>query len=129
MKTLPWVLLLLLAACGSGESGEPAIPETPAQALQIIHDLHEARDHDALIRTRYAEIWKAESEADILHLIARFDDLFANEVNYNEALATYQEAMGVDPDFSEDGSLATYTLSGGTLRLSRMPSEKWGFHL
>ncbi len=122
---------ILLAGCGSGESPQAETPEreTPAQALHAIIQLYEARDFDSLIRTRYAEIAKAENEAQIVSLVDRFKSTFQNEDTLKEGIATYQSALEITPELSEDGRVATFKLDGGFIKLSRMADAKWGFHL
>ncbi len=111
-----------LVGCGSSAS------ETPPQALQAIIRLYEARDFDALIRTRYAELFKAEDESQIQELVNRFADLFQDADNLNEAISTYQSALGVTPAITDD-SVAVYDLNGRSFRMSRMQDGRWGFHL
>ena len=115
--------VLCVVGCESGA------PETPAQAIQSIIRLYEARDFDSLIRTRYAEIFKAENEAQIQGLVDRFDTRFQDESALEEAISTYRAALQGAPTLSEDGTVATYQLSQGFIKLSRMPDGKWGFHL
>ena len=117
------ILAIGLAGCGSAE------PETPAQALQAIIHIYETRDFDSLIRTRYAEIAKAETEQQIQDLIDRFAKLFEDMDMLNQAIATYNSALQIVPELSEDDTVAVFNLDNGFIKLSRMPNGQWGFHL
>ncbi len=117
------ILAIGLAGCGSAE------PETPVQALQAIIQIYETRDFDSLIRTRYAEIAKAETEQQIQDLIDRFAKLFEDVDMLNQAIATYNSALQIVPELSEDDTVAVFNLDNGFIKLSRMPNGQWGFHL
>ena len=117
------IVLLSIFGCTSNE------PETPAEAIQSIIDLYESRDFDSLIRTRYAEIWKAENEEQIQMLIDRFTTRFQDENKLNEAISTYKSAMELTPEISENDSMAIFNLGDSFIKLTRMTNGKWGFHL
>ncbi len=117
------LLGLLLSGCGSPSS------ESPEQGLQAIIELYEARDFDALIRTRYAEIGKANGEPQVLNLIARFEAAFAGEQDLARAVATFETALQSAPELQENGSVAVFQLEGEFCKLSRMTDGRWGFHL
>ncbi len=115
--------MLSLVACKSSES------ETPVQAIQSIIDLYESRDFESLIRTRYAEISKAENEEQIQMLIDRFTTMFQDEDELNEAITTYKSVLQLTPELSENDTVAIFRLDKGFIKLSQMPNGKWGFHL
>ncbi len=119
--------VVFLGGCG----GEPGASETPGEALQAIIDLYESRDFDALIRDRYAEIGKAESEEQIRALIDRFAKRYADEEACKQAIALYRSLLSTSPKMAEEGDVATYVVDEGEafVKLSRMPNGKWGFHL
>lgn len=117
------LLALLAVGCGS-----PA-QETPEQGLQAIIALYEARDFDALIRTRYAELDKARDEAQVKSLITRFETTFADSAALERAVATYEAALATEPDFDQQGATAVFGLEEGVVRLSRMADGRWGFRL
>jgi len=123
---LIWAITLAalsLVGCTSSES------ETPVQAIQSIIDLYEARDFDSLIRTRYAEIWKAKNEEQIQMLIDRFTTRFQDETKLNEAISTYKSVLELTPELSENDTVAIFRLDDGFIKLSQMQNGKWGFHL
>jgi uncharacterized lipoprotein YmbA len=115
--------LLLLIGCSAGES------ETPQQAVQAIIDLHESRDFDTLVRSRYAEIGKAENDEQVQVLIDRFKARYEDESVLREAIAFYESALTSKLTLSADGAIATFELPGGAFKLSRMADGNWGFHL
>jgi len=117
------IALLCIAGCTSVES------ETPVQAIESIIKLYEARDFDSLIRTRYAEIWKAENEEQIQMLIDRFTTRFQDENKLNEAISTYKSVLQLTPELSENDTVAIFSLNDSFIKLSQMPNGKWGFHL
>ncbi len=117
------IMVIGLYGCESAE------PETPAQALGALIQLYEARDFDALVRTRYAEISKAENEQQIQSLIDRFATRYQTEDRLNEAIAIYESALQVTPELTEGGTIARFTVDDGFIKLSRMPNGNWGFHL
>jgi hypothetical protein len=104
-------------------------PETPNQGIQVIIDLYEARDFDTLIRTRYAEIDKAENNEQIQSLVDRLTTLFQNEDKLAEAISTYTSVLEATPELSEDGTVATFTVEERFIKLSKMQNGTWGFHL
>jgi hypothetical protein len=112
-----------LAGCQSSE------PETPIQAIGAIIQLHEARDFDSLVRTRYAEIWKAESEQQIQSLVDRFKTRYQDDDTLEQAISIYRSALQIAPELAEDGTVATFELNNGFIKLSQMPDGTWGFHL
>ena len=112
----------MFAACGNEV-------ETPQQGLQAIADLYAAGDFDTLIRTRYAEIDKAKDEAQIQQLIERFTTRFADETQRARAVASYEEAAAMQPTLSENGTVATFQIEEGTVKISMKKDGKWGFHL
>ena len=117
------ITLLSLIGCSSNA------PETPAEAIQSIIDLYESRDFDSLIRTRYAEIYKAENEEQIQMLIDRFTTRFRDEKKLNEAISTYKSVLQLTPEISENDSMAVFNLGDSFIKLTRMTNGKWGFHL
>ena len=98
-KLLCAIILAALSfvGCKSSES------ETPVQGIQSIIQLYEARDFNSLIRTRYAEISKAENEEQIQMLIDRFTNRFEDENKLNEAISTYKSVLQLTPDYSYYG--------------------------
>ena len=125
MKKLCIVLLGvigLITSCGNSV-------ETPQQGLAVIATLYAQRDFDTLVRTRYAEIYKAEDEAQIQLLVERFSSRFANEEHIASAIAAYEEAAKLEPILSENGTVALFKLKAGSLKISLMKNGKWGFHL
>jgi len=126
MTKLVWIIVitsLYFVGCTSSES------ETPVQAIQSIIQLYEARDFNSLIRTRYAEISKAENEQQIQILIDRFTTRFKDENKLNQAISTYKSVLQLTPELSENDTVAIFKLNNGFIKLSRMPNGKWGFHL
>jgi len=117
------------AAYSEAAPAEATQPETPSQGIQAIMDLYAARDFDSLIRTRYAEISKAENEEQIQFLIDRLDTTFQDDDQLSKAIALYASALQAAPEFSEDGTVVTFEASEGLVRLSRMSNGTWGFHL
>lgn len=121
-------MLAIGAACsiaGCASTGQ----ETPEESIQAIVALFEIRDFDTLVRTRYAEIGKAEGEAQIQILIDRFAAQFQDDDALASAISTYNSALNVAPEFSASDSIATFSIASGIIRLSRMADGKWGFHL
>ena len=123
IATIVILASLCLGGCSSTET------ETPQQALQAIIDLYEARDFDLLIRTRYAEIDKADGENQIQQLVDRFAKRFASDTSLREAVNTYRKALKIQPVLSEKGTIATFRLETGFIKLSLQKNETWGFHL
>ena len=130
--------VMFLVGCSGDESKAPddadatnslASPETPAEAIASIIALFEARDFDALFRTRYAEIGKAENEEQIQILIDRHTSRFEDDDALNEAIVTYMSALELTPILTEDGTVATFRLDNGFIKLSKMSDGLWGFHL
>jgi hypothetical protein len=121
----PVLALVLLAACGSPEPG----PETPTEAAGAIAELYRARDFDALVRTRYAEIAKAENDEQVRALVERFRSRFESDEALAQAVSTYESLQAVEPEMSDDGRVATFRVQQGFVKLSRMPDGRWGFHL
>ena len=117
------IAVLSIVGCKSSES------ETPVQGIQSIIQLYEARDFDSLIRTRYAEIYKAENEEQIQKLIDRFTTRFQDEDKLNEAITTYKSVLQLTPELSENDTVAIFRLDNGFIKLSQMPNGNWGFHL
>ena len=62
-------------------------------------------------------------------LIDRFASQFAEDEARDAAIAQYKGALDVQPEFTEGGTVATFHLDGGFIKLSRMPNGSWGFHL
>jgi hypothetical protein len=106
-----------------------AVSETPAQALGAIIALYESRDFATLIRTRYAEIDKAENEEQVQSLIDRFSSRFESDEALGQAIATFESAREGTPELTQDGTVATFNVEGGFIKLSRMADGTWGFHL
>jgi hypothetical protein len=129
MFRIMWSLAAAALCLVGCEPEAPEAPETPAQAIQSIIRLFEARDFDSLVRTRYAEISKAENEEQIQALVDRFETRFRDAAALEEAISTYRATLEGAPTLSEDGTVATFQLSRGFVKLSRMPDGKWGFHL
>lgn len=117
------ILLMVFLFTGCG----PNKPETPNEAIQAIIHLYEQQDFDTLIRTRYAEIDKAENEEQVKKLVNRFATRFSNEGKRNEVIAVFQSLLPLTPEISDDGSVATYKLDGRSFRLLLMPNGQWGF--
>ncbi len=117
--------IVILSGCGKPSSG----PETPEEALQAIIQLYENQDFDTLVRSRYAEIGKAEGEEQVQAIIDRLKGRFSNEERRNQAIAIYKSLLATSPEISENGTVAIYGLDQGFVKLSRMPDGKWGFHL
>jgi hypothetical protein len=110
-------------ACGSSQ------PETPHEGLEVIMSLLEDRDFDTLVRTRYAEIDKAESEEQIVALVGRFESRFQNPESLDEILSNYRTALEKTPEFTAEDDVALFKLGDGVIRMSRMADGRWGFHL
>lgn len=126
MTKLLWTItlaVLSLVGCKSSES------ETPVQGIQSIIQLYEVRDFNSLIRTRYAEISKAENQEQIQMLIDRFTTRFEDEKKLNQAISTYKSVLQLTPELSENDTVAIFRLDSGFIKLSQMPNGKWGFHL
>ena len=117
------ITALCLTGCTSSES------ETPVQAIRSIIQLFEARDFNSLIRTRYAEISKAENEQQIQILIDRFTTRFQDENKLNQAISTYKSVLQLTPELSENDMVAIFRLNNDFIKLSQMPNGKCGFHL
>ena len=117
------IAALCIAGCTSSES------ETPVKAIESIIQLFEARDFDSLIRTRYAEIYKAENEEQIQMLIDRFTTRFQDESDLNQAISTYKSVLQLTPELSENDTVAIFKLDNSFIKLSQMQNGKWGFHL
>lgn len=113
----------------SSDTNTRSAQETPVQAIGSIIALYKARDFDTLFRTRYAEIDKAETEEQIQSLIDRYASRFEGDEALNEAIATYTSVLTLTPELTEDGTVATFQLDGGSIKLSKMPDGTWGFHL
>jgi hypothetical protein len=110
---------------GSGEEADT--PETPREALLELIGYDEAGNFDGLIRTRYSEIAKAKTDAQVQTLVAQFSRRFGDKNALAQAIQTYKSALEIEPEISEDGPLAIYNLEQGTVVLSRMPNGMWGF--
>lgn len=130
------LIAALVAGCSSqapqaGARGDEvaAAAETPADALRAIIALYQARDFDRLVRTRYAEIGKAENDQQVQALIDRFTSRYADDSMLERAVAAYRAALAVEPEISDDGAVATFNLERGFIRLSKMADGRWGFHL
>ena len=119
------ISILILSGCGRPPKG----PEAPEEALQAIIQLYENQDFDALVRSRYAEIGKAEGEEQVQALIDRLKGRFSDEERRKQAIALYKSLLAISPEISENGTVAVYKLDQGFVKLSRMPDGKWGFHL
>lgn len=129
MKPYFFAGLLAVVALVIGFGAGASTSETPSEAVEEIIRLYETQDFDALIRTRYAEIHKAEDEEQIQDLVSRFERRFSDADRRNEAVEIYRSLLSMSPEISEDGTVATYDLDGAFVRLSRMSDGKWGFHL
>lgn len=103
--------------------------ESPVDGIKAIIVLFETQNWDELIRTRYAEIYKASGEDDIQKLISKYESLFSDDASRNEAIATYQSALLVTPVLSENNTIAQFNLPEGFIKLSLMENDQWGFHL
>ena len=119
------ISIIILSGCGRSSKG----PEAPEEALQAIIELYEKQDFDALVRSRYAEIGKAEGDKQVQALIDRFKERFSDEERRSQAIALYKSLLAMSPEISENGTVAVYRIDQGFVKLSRMPDGKWGFHL
>ncbi len=126
MRTL-WIAILLTGLALTGCSSQAV--ETPDRAIEAITGLYASRDFDTLIRTRYAEVSKAESEEQIEALVDRFRTRFDSDDALTQAISLYESLSSVSPELSDDGLIATYHLDGRFVKLSRMADGRWGFHL
>ncbi len=117
------VISLGIFACQSSP------PETPARAMEEIIRLYENRDFDSLIRTRYAEIHKAENDAQVQSLIDKFKTRFSSDDMLEMAISTYKTALQITPQIQDDGTTAIYNLEKGFIKLTRMENGNWGFNL
>lgn len=109
---------------------EVASEESPRAGLLAIAELYRARDFDALVRTRYAELHKAETEEQVTMLIERLRKSCAEPAALENIITTLETAAEEGtPEFSDDGRTATYDVPGSTIRISRMENGRWGFHL
>ncbi len=129
MRTRTCIGAILSIIILSGCSKPSSETETPEDALQAIIQLYEKQDFDTLVRSRYAEIGKAESEEQVQGIIDRLKGRFSNEERRNQAIALYKSLLATSPELSENGTVAIYGLDQGFVKLSRMQDGKWGFHL
>ena len=123
------VRLLMALVCLVGCGGDSTGTETPAEAVREIIRLYEARDFESLVRTRYAELSKAESEQQVHALIDRFQERYRDEATLNQATLRYRSLLEMTPEITNDGNTATFNLGEGFVKLTRMPNGMWGFHL
>ncbi|MGK7876592.1 MAG: hypothetical protein AB4426_25850 [Xenococcaceae cyanobacterium] len=138
---IPLMLALALVSCSlnqetSPQQSEPVQQsesfqqsESPQQGLQAIIALYSNSDFDSLVRTRYAEISKAESENEVKALIERFRTRYQDSGKLSQVIAIYEEALTIEPEVSPDGNVATFNLKNGFIKLSKMENGLWGFHL
>ncbi len=117
--------LIILSGCGKPTSK----PEAPEEAVQAIIQLYETQDFDTLVRSRYAEIGKAEGEEQVQAIIDRFKGRFSDDERRSQAIALYRSLLAATPEISDNGTVAIYKLDQGFLKLSRMQDGRWGFQL
>ncbi len=117
--------IIIMSGCGKPSSE----PESPQKALQTIIQLYETQDFDTLVRSRYAELGKAENEEQVQTIIDRLKGRFSDEQRRNQAIAIYKSLLTISPEMSENGTVAIYKMDQGFVKLSRMQDGKWGFHL
>ena len=103
--------------------------ETPQAAIRAIMEHYRSREFDRLIRERYAEIGKAETEDKVAALVERFKKKFSGDERIKQAIAIYETALEIEPTMENDGNVAKFKLERGFVKLSKMKSGKWGFHL
>lgn len=103
--------------------------ETPHEAISAIITLFESQQWESLIRNRYAELYKTESEEQVQSLIDRYDSMFSDDLKRQQAIDLYKSALNIDPVFSDENEVAQFNLESGFIKLSRMDSGLWGFHL
>ncbi len=120
--------VICLVSCKDKKEPESK-PETPAEAMEAIISLIQAKDYEALIRTRYAEIGKANGEAQIQTLIDRMRTTYEADENAATVIANYREALAQVTAVSATDEVVDYSISTGVVKLSRMPDGNWGFHL
>lgn len=126
MKYLVLALLSLLLFIGCRDDNTA---ESPEQAIKSIITLYKAKDFNSLIRTRYAELPKADNELQIQFLVDRFSKRFADEEKLKAAIKTYKSALKSKKEWSNGGNTVTFKLKKGFIMLSVMPDGRWGFHL
>lgn len=130
---------LLFAGCRDESGDQPSSPgevsnatskaETPEEAIRVISEILRSGDFDTLVKTRYAEIGKAENEEQVEQLVRKFEEEFSDPQRVKETIADFMKAIEGSPTFSADGTMATFEADFGQLKLSRMDSGLWGFHL
>lgn len=118
------VMLLIFLGCRDGDT-----LESPEQAIKEIIKLYKAEDYVTLIRTRYAELPKADNEMQIKFLTDRFTKRFSDKEKLKQAIKTYKSALKAPKEWSNGGNNVTFKLEKGFIMLSVMPNGKWGFHL
>lgn len=128
-KILLSIIVMLAVVLFSNSTKSLDATENITSGLQEIINLYETRDFDKLIRTRYAEIYKAESEEQILVLIGQFKTRYSNEDMLNRVIDLYKSLLDKTPEFSDDNKTATFNLDNGFVKFSLMSDGRWGFHL
>ena len=111
--------------------------ESPIEGVQAIIQLYKDRNFDQLVRDRYTEIHKAESDKDITKLIDKLSRRFASDEALSEVVGIYEKALTTEPRIvsnpypqpTEQDAMAEFPITPGPLRLYLMKSGKWGFHL
>lgn len=111
--------------------------ETPEEGLSEILNLYRMRDFETLVRERYAELYKAKTEADILSVIALFGRRFSNNETLDEVISflaiasedSPEVSNDYEPQISETGEIAVFMVDKETYTLYKMKTGVWGFHL
>lgn len=126
MKKLLIFLVIFINFIGCRDGSSVESPET---AIKEIIKLYKAKDYETLIKTRYAELPKANSEFQIQFLTDKFQKRFSDKEKLNQAIKTYKSALKAPKEWSNGGNTVTFKLKEGFIMLSVMPNGKWGFHL
>ena len=120
------------------KAGAMVVAESAADGLKAIVHLYETKDYDKLVRERYAEIHKAKNEGEVKELIQMFIDGFGDRKMFEAQVEKLKAALkstpavsdkGYSPQMTETGETAVFKTDKGEVRLYKLKSGKWGFHL
>ncbi len=129
--------LAFFIAAQDNEPISPADPESPQDGLAAIIALYKARDFETLILERYTELYKAENPDQITQLIASYQTNLATDSALNEVVELLESidpdsvVLSTDPNpqSSETGQVASFTLGDQQYVLYLQNTGKWGFHI
>lgn len=122
--------VMICFGCGKNESStESKGKETPHQAIENIIELVESENAESLVKQRYAELEKAENPSQVDQLIERFEKILKDPERKSLMVEQYSQALEVAPVFEDNGHLALIEIGTGTIRMSKMSDERWGFRL